>query len=188
MVVNRIGLVPTTGHKDAPHLHRAMLIISREAVGAATRYGRAALGSLCDDADVYRLGQVGALVVWGSEDAAVARALLRHRAALVILVQRAKPRKDSAVAAAVDRLVSGGMVVQLHTITARGSVVALDVAPGRVVLPVTDLRQPVSARTHSAPHAPRPAVTRPAPAAPSTPRPAPFVDDAMPAHIQAGEE
>ena len=173
MVLMRVGLVPSTGHKDTTRLHRAALVISRSAT-TLPRYGRAALGSLADPAGVHRLAQVGAGGVWGM-DSAVASTLLRHTAALVLVVLKAKPRKDSAVAAAVERLLAAGHTVQVHTIGVKGGVIALDIAPGRTVHPVDDLTLAPSARTHSAPYLERPPVPPRALTgrAPSLPRPAP---------------
>jgi hypothetical protein len=170
MMVARVGLVPSTAHEDTVRLHRAALVVSR-AEETLARYGRAALGSLADAAGAHRLAQVGAVVVWGSQDAAVARALVRNPSALVVLVLKSKPRKDSETLAAIDRLTGNGCTVQVHTIGARAKdVVALDVLPGREVIEVDDLSVPASARTHSAPYLERPAVKPVEHSAPSVPR------------------
>jgi hypothetical protein len=168
MVTMRIGLVPNTSHEDAPRLHRAALVVSREA-SQLPRYGRARLGTLTDAAGAHRLSQVGAVVIWGCQDAAIAGTLQRHPAALVVLITKSKTRKDSAVGGVLDELRAAGVTVETYTIAAKADVVALDIAPGRAVLPVADLTEPPSARTHSAPQ--RPAVEAEAEPLPAPPRP-----------------
>lgn len=168
MSVMRVGLVPHTDHKDAQHLFRSSLVVSRKA-SELERYGRAALGTLEQAAGVHRLVEVGACVVWGHNDAAIARVMGRYPHALMLVVLKAKPKKDSKVADMITRLEHGGhRVIHVVTIGAKAGVIAMDFRPGRSMLPAPDIKRPP--QQQSAPSTPRAPVEPRRHTAPSTPR------------------
>lgn len=165
----RVGLVPSTEHEDTQHLHRSAVVVSRASSTLGARYGRAALGTLAQAAGHVRLAQVGAVVIWGGDDKAVAQEMKRARAATMIVVLKAKPKKASAVVAMAQRLAGRNHRVEIYVIGTKAKVIAVDVGPGQAVQAVTDLRRPPQGQV--APSTPRkpvaPWVHR-APSAPSS--------------------
>jgi hypothetical protein len=183
MPLIRVGMVPTIDDPAASHLYRSALIIAREPHELA-QFARAQAGHLGEPARAMRIVEVGAVVVWGNDDAALAKLLLRNPAAVVLLVTPRKPAKDSAVAASMARLTANGCDVHVAPFGKRSKAKALDLGPDRLVAEVDDLNRPpqqqhAPARPVSAdkaPEAPAPAPTMPrAPAPPVTPYEAPVM-------------
>lgn len=183
MPLIRVGIVPHIDDPAAQHLHRSALILAREP-HELKRYARAQVGHLGEPARAIRLADVGAVVAWGSEDAALAKLLLRHPGAVVIVVTARKPAKDSAVTAALERLAANGCDIHVVPFGKRAKVKAMDIGPNRLVADVEDISRPPQQQhaparpvsTEKAPEPPAPAPTMPrAPAPPVTPYEAPVM-------------
>lgn len=177
MPLIRVGIVPTIDDPAAQHFHRSALILSREPHDLE-RYARAKAGHLAESARAVRLVDVGGVVAWGSDDAALAKLLLRNPGAVVLVVTTRKPPKDGPVAAAVERLAANGCDVHVVPFGKRAKVKGLDLGPNRLIAEVEDITRPpqqqhAPARPVSddkAPEPPAPAPNMPrAPAAPVEP-------------------
>ena len=153
MTMRRVGLVPSTEHEDAQHLHRATVIVSRAPVDSE-RYGRAKLGSLAQDAGMARVIDVGGCVFWGKNHDQVARLMVRFPHAIVMVVLPNRPKKGGALAKAMNSLAASDIDVHVMIITAKAkTVVAWDLGSGRRCIKAPDIRRP--AQQQSAPSTPR---------------------------------
>jgi hypothetical protein len=141
MRLMRVGVVPTMDDDEVEHLHRAALVVARDAHDLP-RWARAAVGHLQQEVGVHRLAEVGACVVWGSEQDAVASVAMRNVCATVVLVVARKPAKGSALDAAMERMVKAGSDVHVVTVGKRAKARAYDLGPDRVFREVEDLSRP----------------------------------------------
>jgi hypothetical protein len=137
----RVGLLPALTDDNAEHLHRAALIVTRAAHGE-TYYGRAVAGHLEEQARAHRLPEVGALVVWGSDETAVGRLAMSNPHAMMVLILPRKPKKEGKLSDAMGRLAKAGSDVHVLTISAKAKATAWDVGAGRTVDEAADLRRP----------------------------------------------
>lgn len=146
MLLMRVGVVPTMDDDQVEHLHRAALVVARDAHDLP-RWARAAVGHLDQPVGVHRLAEVGACVVWGSELDTLAKVALRNACATVLVVVARKPGKGSELEAALERIVAAGNDVHVVTVGKRAKARAYDLGPDRVFREVEDLSRPPQQQT-----------------------------------------
>jgi len=141
MSIKRVGILPDIDDSDAPHLHRAAVIVTRSAHDMP-RYGYAVAGHLAQEAMVARLPDVAACVVWGCNEDKVASVLKRNAHATMIVVLLKRPTKNGLLMGAMETVADKGSCVEVVVVGTKTKAQAWDVGVDHYCKRVTDLRRP----------------------------------------------
>jgi hypothetical protein len=177
----RIGFVSSLSTEGAGSLHHASVVFTRELKPPA-KWGRSTVKALGVKADCMRFLGTGVLVVWGLDEAAMAKLVLSTPDKFVVTVTRAKPKKDSPLVRAAARLTRSGYKIEHVVVKSKGDALAANLTPG--VFELVGLSAPL--HEHSAPAGPRakapePEEPEPKPAAVALPKPTPAPPKPKPA-------
>lgn len=166
MKLTRVGLVPTMDDPDAGHFGRSSLILSRSETDL-TRYAFAAAGHMQVPVGFHRIPEIGAMVVWGSDQKQMAQAVLRFPCALMMVVHIGKVKKDGDLDTALGRVERAGSDVHRVHFTTRMKVTGYDLGANRVFRVTEDItRPPQTQHTPSIPRKEREVVISPPPTMP----------------------
>lgn len=161
----RIGFVSSLSTKGAHALHKAAMIFTRED-DPPVKWGRALIKGL-EGADAFRFLGTGVAVVYGNDEAAMAKLVLGLPDKVVVTVTKTTPKKDGSLVKAAERLGRNRRKVEHVVIKAKGDVLAANLTPG-ATFELVEIGAPL--HPHSAPSTPRATVAAEKTIAPSVPR------------------
>lgn len=127
MNIRRIGFVSSLEQEGVGDLHKAKVIVTRDAQPPA-RYGRAAVASLASPGR-QALPYTGADLVWGNDEEVVGKLIAGSVARLVVAALSAKVKRDGPISKAMARRERNGQLTDVYVIKKKGTLTAADLMP-----------------------------------------------------------